>query len=529
MNTEEYRQWYSAYLENDMQDLPEEAVRALESDPTCRRELEQMRLALTALQQVPPPLPAPDFVQRVTAAVTEEILPPTRRPALAERLGRLFENHLWLPLLSGATIFVFGFALAWVFLGHGPSAEDRLAQAGYIQIDGSWLPVDVVRHRGNGDVWIDGEWHGRGEMTRALLEREYIRHSGRWITPEERDHIVRGELPYQGRWLTPDELVTEQLQARGLVREGEAWISAEEHRMKREGMVYAGGEWVDPEAHAAEVMRRNGFVRHEGGWRHETDMGKAAEGLVRFGDEWCRPEDLVTAWLEDEGYVRRGTFWIAPSPNAAMAGRVIEGMPLEADAEPMKLVDSGGLSSVIVNRRKFSLHLYDRFNIDGDDIDVWLDGKRIAEGLKLDARPGAELPLELESGGHMLMIHVKGEGTIGPSTATLRIDAVARGNEEQTFVLARDEVAFLMIFVKPEAQNRPSSWDNLPPLNWERADENERNEAKTPDEPNASKKEQTPAERESGRRIDELRRRLQFHIYPLEGEVEDARPPKEKQ
>jgi hypothetical protein len=100
----------------------------------------------------------------------------------------------------------------------------------------------------------------------ANLAKGRVRYEGRWMTPAERDALVKaadeaakrakGLVEYEGRWVTPQE--KEHLERGDVLQDGK-WMSPDAAKAAQ-GLVKLGDAWV-PAAEAAARARLDGFHR----------------------------------------------------------------------------------------------------------------------------------------------------------------------------------------------------------------------------------------------------------------------------
>jgi hypothetical protein len=87
---------------------------------------------------------------------------------------------------------------------------------------------------------------------------------GRYVTPEERESILRGRED-------------DEMGKRGLVRYKDRWVTPEEKSALERGLVKHEGRWMTPD----EKKKAQGFVRYKGEWIHEDDLERLKD-LDRF-------------------------------------------------------------------------------------------------------------------------------------------------------------------------------------------------------------------------------------------------------
>lgn len=90
-----------------------------------------------------------------------------------------------------------------------------------------------------------------------------VRHEGRWMSPEERDRLVR-------------EAEEAAMRANGLVRHGDRWVTPEEKENLEKGLRLHKGRWLTEDR----IREEEGYVRHEGRWVRREDL--EAETILGF-------------------------------------------------------------------------------------------------------------------------------------------------------------------------------------------------------------------------------------------------------
>jgi hypothetical protein len=121
---------------------------------------------------------------------------------------------------------------------------------------------------------------------------------------------------------------------------------------------------------------------------------------------------------------------------------------LEARSETFTIVPAatGGLSDVTVSERSVTITVVDNgTEIDGDTINILLDGNSIVSDHVLVAAPGTDFDLVLSQGANVLEIVAVNEGSISPNTAQLLISNVVQGVSDQEWRLAAGESGTLTI------------------------------------------------------------------------------------
>jgi hypothetical protein len=107
---------------------------------------------------------------------------------------------------------------------------------------------------------------------------------------------------------------------------------------------------------------------------------------------------------------------------------------------------SGGLSDVTVTQRIITVTMTDNGQeIDGDTVDIILNGLTVSAGHVLVGPPGTNLELILQAGLNLLEVVALNEGTISPNTAELIISNVVEGESVQEWRLSEGERGSLTI------------------------------------------------------------------------------------
>jgi hypothetical protein len=83
--------------------------------------------------------------------------------------------------------------------------------------------------------------------------------------------------------------------------------------------------------------------------------------------------------------------------------------------------------------------------IDGDTVDIVLNGETVGAGHVLIAPPGTDLELTLQAGINLLEVVALNEGSISPNTAELVISHVLEGESIQEWRLVTGESGSLTI------------------------------------------------------------------------------------
>jgi hypothetical protein len=106
---------------------------------------------------------------------------------------------------------------------------------------------------------------------------------------------------------------------------------------------------------------------------------------------------------------------------------------------------SGGLTDVTVSQRNISITVYDHGAIDGDKIDLIVNGTYVLTDHVLDGPPGTTRNVTLNSGNNQIVVHADNTGDVGPNTATLEISHVTSGDASQVWRVGLNEDASLVV------------------------------------------------------------------------------------
>ena len=121
----------------------------------------------------------------------------------------------------------------------------------------------------------------------------------------------------------------------------------------------------------------------------------------------------------------------------------------ERYSPPFKIVrtgSNGGLTDVTVNARRISITLTDDGSlVDGDRVDVFLNGSKVIDDHTLVGGAGTVFMLDLLSGSNTLRVTALNEGTSSPNTAQLAISNVTVGAAVQSWRLLTGESGSLVI------------------------------------------------------------------------------------
>ncbi|MHC4884421.1 MAG: outer membrane protein assembly factor BamB family protein [Planctomycetota bacterium] len=296
--------YYSAYLEDDLEGaLRKEFEAHLAGCEHCRRELDELREAMTALHELPVVPPRPGFVDSVTqAAIRSEGL-----------VGRILQLR-WSAVAASAALLLLGVGMG-MGLRPKPSAAplrlaDALADQGYRYDEGEWISPEANLRRDR-QVYLRGTWRSRSEATDLLMrERGLTAYENRWVTPKEKKALEAGKVRFDKEWKTPEEVLAAEMSRRDLVPEGEGWVSRKEKTLLAKGYVRSGSKWESSSTFLQKQMQREGLERQKDGtWASLEDRAREEEGLIRLGTRWMDAEDALALLLAREGYEETGGAW----------------------------------------------------------------------------------------------------------------------------------------------------------------------------------------------------------------------------
>jgi len=156
------------------------------------------------------------------------------------------------------------------------------------------------------------------------------------------------------------------------------------------------------------------------------------------GYTWTVPLDIV---LHDADYFQA---------KLTIVDGAIQTTVLEERYSPafqiVRAGNSSGLSDVTVNARHISITLIDDGSlVDGDRVDVFLNGVKVIDNHTLAGGAGTVFSLDLLSGSNELRVTALNEGTSSPNTAQLRLSNVTVGAPVQSWRLLTGESGSLKI------------------------------------------------------------------------------------
>jgi hypothetical protein len=177
-----------------------------------------------------------------------------------------------------------------------------------------------------------------------------------------------------------------------------------------------------------EVFRNNA--------RYETTLLNYAVDTGTY--TWTAPLDIQ---LQDADYFQ--------AKLTIVDGAVQTTVIAERYSPPFQVVRPGnnsGLTDVTVNARHISITLTDDGSlVDGDRVDVFLNGAKVVNNHTLVGGVGTVFSLDLLSGFNQLRVAALNEGSSSPNTAQLRISDVTVGAAVQSWRLLAGESASLAI------------------------------------------------------------------------------------
>jgi hypothetical protein len=112
----------------------------------------------------------------------------------------------------------------------------------------------------------------------------------------------------------------------------------------------------------------------------------------------------------------------------------------------VRLGNNSGLTDVTVNALHISITLIDDGSlVDGDRVDVFLNGAKVIDNHTLVGGAGTVFSLDLIPGSNELRVTALNEGTSSPNTAQLRLSDVTVGAAVQSWRLLEGESGSLVI------------------------------------------------------------------------------------
>jgi len=117
------------------------------------------------------------------------------------------------------------------------------------------------------------------------------------------------------------------------------------------------------------------------------------------------------------------------TPGTTTKGTTQQGATTEPNTQS---TSSGGLSDVVVSSQTITVSVWDHGTVDGDIVNITLNGTSVAGGVTLAASPRT-FTLNLNPGRNSISIYAVNEGTVAPNTASIKISHVTSGKAEQTY------------------------------------------------------------------------------------------------
>ena len=193
--------------------------------------------------------------------------------------------------------------------------EIKLGAAGYVEMEGRWLPAETARAwrtaRERDDPKIASleqravdaqkakklddarlacedalavmdshpvKPHPKEKALRTLLEtvkneaiaaemiaKGFVLHDNKWVTPQDKlrfEQLAKGLVEYRGKWLTKDNAFAAEQTDKGLVLHQGRWMTQDE-KMKADGFIQFEGKWMKPEEKTALIAQRQEEARKE--------------------------------------------------------------------------------------------------------------------------------------------------------------------------------------------------------------------------------------------------------------------------
>ena len=155
---------------------------------------------------------------------------------------------------------------------------------------------------------------------------------------------------------------------------------------------------------------------------------------------WTIPADFAVSTVAPDEYqiVVRGFH----------PGQAVGTLELIAYSEPFGMVAPTGqvLADVEVSQRNVTITLTDNGSeIDGDTVDLYINGSLFVAGHVLVGGAGTSFPMDLVPGENVLEIYAVNEGTVVPNTALLQITNVVQGPVAQQWRLSSGETGRLTV------------------------------------------------------------------------------------
>ncbi|OQX17816.1 MAG: hypothetical protein BWK76_09430 [Desulfobulbaceae bacterium A2] len=153
----------------------------------------------------------------------------------------------------------------------------------------------------------------------------------------------------------------------------------------------------------------------KGQWSAQDQQGKTAS---QAGSPY------VTG--QSPGYT---TPYGATPPTTPTSGSTQQGATTDPNTQG---TSTGGLSDVVVSSQTITVSVWDHGTVDGDIVNITLNGATAAGGVTLAAGPKT-FTLNLNPGRNTISIYAVNEGSVPPNTASIKISHVTSGQAEQTY------------------------------------------------------------------------------------------------
>lgn len=111
---------------------------------------------------------------------------------------------------------------------------------------------------------------------------------------------------------------------------------------------------------------------------------------------------------------------------------------------------NGGLSDVTVAASDVNMTIFDHVLVDGDVIDLIVNGEYVLQDYELEEPPGITVNVRLTQQENTVVVHADNTGDVPPNTACLEISDVVRGDPVQIWTIDQNHDASMTISV-PQA------------------------------------------------------------------------------
>lgn len=184
----------------------------------------------------------------------------------------------------------------------------------------------------------------------------------------------------------------------------------------------------------------------QGQWSNQTKKTKTTEGsqqITQQPTDYTKSSDPITTKPPDPP--------VTTSQTQTPGGSVTDSGKSTSTGTTTKDKGSVGLSDVTVSSDSITVSVWDHGTVDGDIIDILLNGKVIPGGknVTLAAKP-KDFNLKLNPGKNTIAIYAVNEGTLAPNTASIKISNVVQGKSQQTYSInQKTSTAFGATVVMP--------------------------------------------------------------------------------